>query len=139
MSENEKELEREYKWLLNYVKEKISKESKISLQEKNQCHNRYLDIGSLEKSCLKSVPHVHSFAAPYDDNYVALKSPLFNAPDETNYVNASRIKFEGLKQSFIACQAPLPASFAHFWQMVLEEKVEVIVMVIVMIFMVFIR
>ena len=70
-----------------------------------------------------------SFAAPYDDNYIALKSPLFNNPDETNYVNASRIKFEGLKQSFIACQAPLPASFAHFWQMVVEEKVEVIVMV----------
>ena len=60
---------------------------------------------------------------------MALNSPLFNAPDETNYVNASRIKFEGLKQSFIACQAPLPASFAHFWQMVIEEKVEVIVMV----------
>ena len=58
-----------------------------------------------------------------------MKSPLFHAPGETNYVNASRIKFEGLKQSFIACQAPLPASFAHFWQMVLEEKVEVIVMV----------
>ena len=58
-----------------------------------------------------------------------MKSPLFNNPDETNYVNASRIKFEGLKQCFIACQAPLPASFAHFWQMVVEEKVEVIVMV----------
>ena len=58
-----------------------------------------------------------------------MKSSLFNAPDETNYVNASRIKFEGLEQSFIACQAPLPASFAHFWQMVLEDKVELIVMV----------
>ena len=53
MSENEKELDREYKWMLNYVKEKISKESKISLQEKNQCHNRYLDIGSKLKKVLK--------------------------------------------------------------------------------------
>ena len=49
MSQNEAELDREYKWMLNYVKEKMSKESKISLQEKNQCHNRYLDIGSPAK------------------------------------------------------------------------------------------
>ena len=66
---------------------------------------------------------------PFDDNYVALKSPLFKDPPETNYVNASRIKFPGLAQTFIACQAPLRGSFAHFWQMVIEEKVEVIVMV----------
>ena len=70
-----------------------------------------------------------SSPVPYDDNYIALKSPLFRDPPETNYVNASRIKFERLEQTFIACQAPLPASFAHFWQMVVEEKVEVIVMV----------
>ena len=56
---------------------------------------------------------------------------------DTNYVNASRIKFDKLKQTFIACQAPLPASFKHFWQMVIEEKVEVIVLVIMLIFMAF--
>ena len=44
-------------------------------------------------------------------------------------MNASRIKFDGLEQTFIACQAPLQGSFYHFWQMVVEEKVEVIVMV----------
>ena len=54
-------------------------------------------------------------------------------------MNASRIKFDKLKQTFIACQAPLPASVKHFWQMVIEEKVEVIVMVIMLIFMFFIR
>ena len=59
MSENEKELEREYKWMLNHVMEKIWKESKISLQEKNQCHNRYLDIGSPAKIFFcKSVSYV---------------------------------------------------------------------------------
>ena len=78
-------------------------------------------------------------SVPYDDNYVALKSATFQDPLDTNYVNASRIKFDKLKQTFIACQAPLPASFKHFWQMVIEEKVEVIVMVIVMIFMAFFR
>ena len=66
-----------------------------------------------------------------------MKSATFQDPTDTNYVNASRIKFDKLKQTFIACQAPLPASFKHFWQMVIEEKVEVIVLLIVMIFMVF--
>ena len=50
-------------------------------------------------------------------------------------MNASRIKFEDLEQTFIACQAPLPGSIDHFWQMVIEEKVEVIKMVIIVIFM----
>ena len=66
---------------------------------------------------------------PFDDNYVALKSTSFQGPSETNYVNASRIKFNDLEQTFIACQAPLPGSFNHFWQMVIEEEVEMIVMV----------
>ena len=66
---------------------------------------------------------------PFDDNYIALKSKTFQGPSETNYVNASRIKFDGIEQTFIACQAPKPDSFSHFWQMVLEEEVEVIVMV----------
>ena len=53
----------------------------------------------------------------------------FQGPSDTNYVNASRIKFDGLQQTFIACQAPKSGSFSHFWQMVIEEEVEVIVMV----------
>ena len=55
MSDNQAELNREYKWILNYVKEKISKESNVSLQEKNQYHNRYLDIGSLVKNRFATV------------------------------------------------------------------------------------
>ena len=50
-------------------------------------------------------------------------------------MNASRIKFEDLEQTFIACQAPLPGSIDHFWQMVIEEKVEGILMMIILIFM----
>ena len=42
---------------------------------------------------------------------------------DTNYVNASRIKFDKLKQTFIACQAPKPLSFKHFWHMVIQEQV----------------
>ena len=33
---------------------------------------------------------------PNDDNFLALRSKAFQDPSETNYVNASRIKFNGL-------------------------------------------
>jgi len=111
VSENVAELENEFKRMLGHVKENILKKTTVSSHEKNLIHNRYKDI------------------VPYDDNYIALKSPLFQDPPETNYVNASRIKFPGIEQAFIASQAPQPESFAHFWQMVVEEEVEVIVMV----------
>ena len=42
----------------------------------------------------------------------------------TTYVNATLIRFKGVKQTFIATQAPKPNSFQNFWQMVLEKKVE---------------
>ena len=80
-----------------------------------------------------------SSPVPYDDNYIALKSPLFKDTQETNYVNASRIKFPGIEQTFIACQAPQPDSFAHFWQMVVEEEVEVSMLVDAMIIVVLTR
>ena len=78
----------------------------------------------------------------------------WHAPPETSYVNASRVKFEGCKQEFIASQvdnltqgmphysitgyinycsflfqAPKALSFNHFWHMVVQEKVAVIMMI----------
>ena len=41
-------------------------------------------------------------------------------------MNASPIKFPKCKQVFIASQAPKAASFNHFWQMVIQEKVATI-------------
>jgi hypothetical protein len=43
-------------------------------------------------------------SAPFDDKYISLTSPLFAAPEETSYVNASRIDFPGCQQAFIAAQ-----------------------------------
>ena len=68
------------------------------------------------------------FPVPYDDNYISLTSPQFSPP-ETSYVNASRIMFEGCPITFIAAQAPRPASFRHFWHMVIQEGVSVIMMI----------
>ena len=47
---------------------------------------------------------------------------MFASP-ETSYVNASKISFPDLEQTFIACQAPKQLSFQHFWHMVIQEQV----------------
>ena len=52
----------------------------------------------------------------------------FKGQPPVDYVNASSIKFDGIKQEFIASIAPKPASFENFWQMIIEKEVSVIVM-----------
>ena len=57
---------------------------------------------------------------------ITSKLHLGNPP--VTYINASPIRFEKIKQEFIASIAPKPASFENFWQMIIERKVSVIVM-----------
>ena len=82
---------------------------------------------------------------PYDDNLIVLHEKLgkysptisklfvnkdiyFKGTPPVNYINASPIIFEDLKQEFIASIAPKPVSFENFWQMIIERRVSVIVM-----------
>ena len=44
------------------------------------------------------------------------------------YINASQINFAGIKQEFIASIAPKPNSFENFWEMIIEKRVSMIVM-----------
>ena len=54
--------------------------------------------------------------------------PSGNPP--TTYINASMITLSDCKQRFIATQAPKEEiSFQNFWQMILEKKVRVMVMI----------
>ena len=41
----------------------------------------------------------------------------------SDYMNASLIKFPGMRQQFIATQAPLQNIIPSFWQMVAEQNV----------------
>lgn len=79
---------------------------------------------------------------PYDNNRVVLSKPV----NDCDYINASWVRgFEDRKwvtdaltmikpelilrlKRFIACQGPLDHTIPHFWQMVLENKVGLIVM-----------
>ena len=38
-------------------------------------------------------------------------------------MNASTIAFDNCEQIFLAAQAPKPVSFNHFWHMVIQEEV----------------
>eukprot|EP00184_Porphyridium_aerugineum_P005999 CAMPEP_0184693164 /NCGR_PEP_ID=MMETSP0313-20130426/1442_1 /TAXON_ID=2792 /ORGANISM="Porphyridium aerugineum, Strain SAG 1380-2" /LENGTH=487 /DNA_ID=CAMNT_0027151155 /DNA_START=547 /DNA_END=2010 /DNA_ORIENTATION=+ len=49
-------------------------------------------------------------------------------PGESDYINASYIEGVPTEISYIAAQSPLPSTFGHFWQMVWEQGVSVIVM-----------
>ena len=41
-------------------------------------------------------------------------------------MNASWIKFKHFPQTLIATQAPKPNTSSHFWQLVLEQKVKIV-------------
>ena len=60
----------------------------------------------------------------YEDNMI------FSGKPATKYINASMMTFKDSKQRFIATQAPKDKiSFQNFWQMIVENKVGVVVMI----------
>lgn len=75
---------------------------KEATKPKNECHNRYRDI------------------LPYDSTRVKLK--------KGGYINANWVKGFEADREFIATQGPKAETARHFWEMVIEQKVKVIVM-----------
>jgi len=111
LAENKEVLENEFRRLEEYVQNHIKKETKVANRDENRPHNRYTDI------------------VPFDDNYIRLTSQTFTDAN-TSYVNASWIEFPGYPDnSCIATQAPRPNSIKHFWHMVIQAEVKVIVMI----------
>ncbi|RLM59136.1 hypothetical protein C2845_PM18G02220 [Panicum miliaceum] len=67
----------------------------------------------------------HRNVLPFDENRVRLQTSEGN-----DYINANHIKTEGNdKTRFISTQGPKPQTFAHFWQMIYENRCPAIVMV----------
>ena len=56
------------------------------------------------------------------------KLNYFSGDPPVTYINASPIRFAEIKQEFIASIAPKPVSFENFWEMIIEKRVSVIVM-----------
>ncbi|KAJ6834963.1 protein-tyrosine-phosphatase PTP1 [Iris pallida] len=78
----------------------------VALRGGNVGKNRYIDV------------------IPFDDTRVTLST------SENNYINASFIKTAstGNVSQFIATQGPLPKTFNDFWEMVIQYRCPVIVM-----------
>lgn len=72
-------------------------------------HNRYSDM------------------LPFNHNRVILSKAV--GEPSTTYINASKIIFFGIKQEFLAVQAPKTNSIENFWQLVIDNQVRVIVMI----------
>lgn len=65
----------------------------------------------------------YSDVTPYEETRVHLSS----CP-EADYINASFLKYKSC--TFIACQSPIPTTVHHFWQMVVEQRINLIVMLV---------
>ncbi|MQL71188.1 hypothetical protein Taro_003511, partial [Colocasia esculenta] len=83
----------------------------VALQGANLNKNRYMDV------------------LPYDDSRVVLSSSKGENNSGSGYINASLITSPtGNGSRFIATQGPLPNTFEDFWEMVLQYRCPVIIM-----------
>jgi len=99
-----------YSALYKKIKDEgTSKTAIISKMQEHRLLNRYANI------------------VAYDDSRVKVTANAGN--NNTDYVNANYIDAYGRKNGYIASQGPTPATTASFWQMVWEQKTELIVMV----------
>ncbi|WKY06267.1 hypothetical protein Q1695_006452 [Nippostrongylus brasiliensis] len=76
--------------------------------EKNLDKNRYLNIGAIESSRVR----INS-----------------SSNEGSDYINANYIDSCEKRNAYIATQAPLPSTFADFWEMIWQERSNIIVVI----------
>lgn len=82
----------------------------VALDSVNQIKNRYSDV------------------LPFDSNRVVLNQCKDYRPSAKGYINASFIMTSESVSRFIATQGPLPHTFEDFWEMILQYRCPVIIM-----------
>ncbi|KAL3845597.1 hypothetical protein ACJIZ3_003000 [Penstemon smallii] len=82
----------------------------VAIDSVNRSKNRYTDV------------------IPFDDNRVILKQCKDYRPSARGYINASFVKTCESVAQFIATQGPLPHTFEDFWEMIIQYRCPVIVM-----------
>ncbi|KHJ93260.1 Protein-tyrosine phosphatase [Oesophagostomum dentatum] len=75
--------------------------------EKNLDKNRYLNIGAIEASRVR----------------------INSTTNGSDYINANYIDSCEKRNAYIATQAPLPSTFADFWEMIWQERSNIIVVI----------
>ncbi|KAL6504573.1 tyrosine protein phosphatase 1 [Orobanche gracilis] len=82
----------------------------VALNGTNYSKNRYTDV------------------LPFDDNKVTLKQSAYYRSSDKGYINASFVKTSETVSQFIATQGPLSHTSEDFWEMILQYRCPVIVM-----------
>ncbi|XP_075482714.1 protein-tyrosine-phosphatase PTP1-like [Primulina tabacum] len=82
----------------------------VALDDANCCKNRYTDV------------------LPFDNNRVILKQCKDYRPSARGYINASFVRTSESVSGFIATQGPLPHTYEDFWEMIIQYRCPVIVM-----------
>ncbi|KAL2467546.1 Protein-tyrosine-phosphatase PTP1 [Forsythia ovata] len=82
----------------------------VALDSVNYSKNRYTDV------------------LPFDNNRVILKQCKDYRPSARGYINASFVMTSESVSRFIATQGPLPHTFEDFWEMIIQYRCPVIVM-----------
>ncbi|KAL3504018.1 hypothetical protein ACH5RR_033859 [Cinchona calisaya] len=82
----------------------------VALDSVNRDKNRYSDV------------------LPFDSNRVVLNPCMDYRPSARGYINASFVETSDSVSRFIATQGPLPHTFEDFWEMILQNRCPVIIM-----------
>ncbi|XP_063696945.1 receptor-type tyrosine-protein phosphatase delta [Culicoides brevitarsis] len=99
--------------------EKLIKEYK-TIEADTAILENYSFNAARQNSAKNRYSNIH----PFDHNRVVLSME----DGDTDYINASYIDGFRLEKEYIACQGPKPETCNDFWRMILELKVESIVM-----------
>ncbi|CAN6572584.1 unnamed protein product [Malus baccata var. baccata] len=115
---------------LKFFKDKLRMPEQIN-REWDQLDAIYITQSEAEKRCTVALNTLNFCKNRYDDyvafdeNRVVLKSCAAGAGD---YINASFITTPSSSSCFIATQGPLSHTFEAFWEMVIQYRCSVIVM-----------
>ncbi|XP_022257184.1 tyrosine-protein phosphatase non-receptor type 9-like isoform X2 [Limulus polyphemus] len=84
--------------------------------------------GTFDAARLKSNQPKNRYSDVLCYDHSRVKISCLDGDPSSNYLNANFIDGYKQKNAFISTQGPLPKTFSHFWQMIWEQEVLVIVM-----------
>ena len=96
---------------------------RIPKKKLEDCHfNTAVQLENIPRSRFKDV-------LPYEENRVRLTNP--DKENKTGFINASHVSATigpDAQRFYIAAQGPMPSTVLHFWQMILQCDVHLVVM-----------
>ncbi|GMH21812.1 hypothetical protein Nepgr_023655 [Nepenthes gracilis] len=120
---------------LKFFKDKLQNPDIIS-REFRSLQDKRIGLIDMQRMCSVALDHVnlsknrYRDVLPFDSTRVVLKSCKDYRPSARGYINASFVQTPSNANAaqFIATQGPLPHTFEDFWEMVIENRCPVIVM-----------